>query len=168
MQGGIDALRSVPEHGRPAQLDVVQLAAVRAAILQSPTEHDFGTELWTLKRIGTVIERLHGVRFGQTNVWGILGRSLNKLPFWGHSWDNATHQGTLWHLSKSTVVTNDEQKQSVREGSDLTESGNAGQPKVLRFVTPCHNRFVFKKDNPFGVASMTGHKSANAQAVHTR
>ena len=72
-EGGIDALRAVPERGRPAQLDDAQLAAVRAAILQSPTEHGFGTELWTLKRVGTVIERLHGVRFGQTNVWRILG-----------------------------------------------------------------------------------------------
>lgn len=72
-EGGIDALRSVPERGRPAQLDVGQLATVRAAILQSPTEHGFGTELWTLKRVGTVIERLHGVRFGQTQIWRILG-----------------------------------------------------------------------------------------------
>ncbi|WP_445083206.1 IS630 family transposase [Candidatus Nitrotoga sp. HW29] len=72
-EGGIDALRSVPERGRPAQLDVGQLATIREAILQSPTEHGFGTELWTLKRVGTVIERLHGVRFGQTQIWRILG-----------------------------------------------------------------------------------------------
>jgi transposase len=78
-EGGIDALRAVPERGRPAQLDDEQLAAIRAAILQSPTEHGFGTELWTLKRVGTVIERLHGVRFGQTNVWRILG-SLGFSP----------------------------------------------------------------------------------------
>ncbi len=78
-EGGIDALRSVPERGRPAQLDAGQLAAVREAILQSPTEHGFGTELWTLRRVGTVIERLHGVRFGQTNVWRILG-SLGFSP----------------------------------------------------------------------------------------
>lgn len=78
-EGGIDALRSVPERGRPAQLDDAQLAAVRAAILQNPIEHGFGTELWTLKRVGTVIERLNGVRFGQTNVWRILG-SLGFSP----------------------------------------------------------------------------------------
>lgn len=72
-EGGIDALRSVPERGRPARLDEKQLAALRAAILQSPTEHGFGTELWTLKRVGAVIERMHGVRFGQTQVWRILG-----------------------------------------------------------------------------------------------
>jgi transposase len=73
-EGGIDALRSVPEPGRAAQLDATQLASLRAAILQSPTEHGFGTELWTLKRVGAVIERMHGVRFGQTQVWRILGR----------------------------------------------------------------------------------------------
>jgi transposase len=60
-EGGIDALRGVSERGRPARLDVQRLAAVRAAILQNPTEHGFGTGLWTLKRVGAVIERLHGI-----------------------------------------------------------------------------------------------------------
>ncbi len=77
--GGIDALRGVPERGRPARLDAAQLASVRTAILQSPTEHGFGTELWTLKRVGAVIERMHSVRFGQTQVWRILG-SLGFSP----------------------------------------------------------------------------------------
>jgi transposase len=78
-EGGIDALRAVPERGRPAQLDEQQLALVRAAVLRSPTEYGFGTELWTLKRVGVIIERLHGVRFGQTQVWRILG-SLGFSP----------------------------------------------------------------------------------------
>lgn len=73
-EGGIDALRTVPERGRPAQLDAGQLARVRSTLLQSPTEHGFGSELWTLKRVAAVIERMHGVRFGQTQVWRILGR----------------------------------------------------------------------------------------------
>ena len=78
-EGGIDALRAVPEAGRPAKLDPTQLAAVRAAVLQSPTEHGFGTELWTVKRVGAVIERMHGVRFSQGHVWRILG-SLGFSP----------------------------------------------------------------------------------------
>lgn len=78
-EGGIDALREAPDRGRPAQLDEQQLAAVRATLLQSPTAQGFGTELWTLKRVGTVIERMHGVRFGQTQVWRILG-SLGFSP----------------------------------------------------------------------------------------
>ncbi|MFY9329459.1 MAG: IS630 family transposase [Georgfuchsia sp.] len=78
-ESGIGALRAVPERGRPAQPDEQQLAAVRATLLRSPTEYGFGTELWTLKRVGAVIERLHGVHFGQTQVWRILG-SLGFSP----------------------------------------------------------------------------------------
>jgi transposase len=78
-EGGIEALREVPGRGRPAQLDKQQLAGVRAAVLQSPTEHGFGTELWTLKRVGAVIERMHGARFSKTQVWRILG-SLGFSP----------------------------------------------------------------------------------------
>jgi transposase len=72
-EGGIDALRAVPDRGRPAQLDAKQLASVRKALLQSPTQHGFSTELWTLKRVSALIDRMHGVRFGQTQVWRILG-----------------------------------------------------------------------------------------------
>lgn len=71
--GGLEALRAVPGRGRPAKLDEVQLEEVRRAVLQKPTEHGFGTDLWTLKRVGAVIKRLHGVQFGQTQVWRILG-----------------------------------------------------------------------------------------------
>jgi transposase len=80
-EGGIDALRSVPSRGRPARLDESQLEGLRRAILQKPTEHGFGTELWTLKRVGVVIERLYDVKFGQTQIWrivGALGFSVQK------------------------------------------------------------------------------------------
>lgn len=72
-EGGIDALRAVPPRGRPARLDETQLAGLRRAILQKPTAHGFGTELWTLKRVGVVIDRLYSVKFGQTQIWRILG-----------------------------------------------------------------------------------------------
>lgn len=72
-EGGIDALRSIPSRGRPARLDESQLDGLRRAILQKPTEHGFGTELWTLKRVGVVIERMYGVKFGPTQTWRILG-----------------------------------------------------------------------------------------------
>ena len=78
-EGGIDALRVVPSRGRPARLDDAQREDLRRAILQKPTEHGFGTELWTIKRVGVVIKRLHGVKFGQTQIWRILG-SLGFSP----------------------------------------------------------------------------------------
>jgi transposase len=72
-EGGIDALRAVPPRGRPAKLDEEQLAGLRRALLQSPTDHGFGTELWTLKRVGSLVQRLYGVQYGQTQIWRILG-----------------------------------------------------------------------------------------------
>jgi transposase len=72
-EGGIDALPEVPDRGRPSQLDQAQLVSVRAALLQGPTGRGFGTELWTIKRVGAVIERMHGVRFSHAHVWRILG-----------------------------------------------------------------------------------------------
>ena len=71
--GGIDALRAMPARGRPARLDAEQLQALGRALLQSPTEHGFEGELWTLRRVGVLIRRLHGVEFSQTQVWRILG-----------------------------------------------------------------------------------------------
>lgn len=72
-EGGIDALRAVPGRGRPARLDAQQLAQLRQALLHNPTEHGFGTELWTLKRVGMLIKRMYGVEFGQTQIWRFLG-----------------------------------------------------------------------------------------------
>jgi transposase len=59
--------------GRPSKLDAKQLDALRAALLQGAMAHDFGTELWTLKRVRVLIERLYGVRFSQVHVWRLLG-----------------------------------------------------------------------------------------------
>jgi transposase len=78
-EGGIDALRAVPLRGRPARLDEDKREELRRAILHKPTEHGFGTELWTLKRVGVVIKRMHGVTFSQAQIWRILG-SLGFSP----------------------------------------------------------------------------------------
>ena len=48
-------------------------AALAVGVARQTTEHGFGTELWTLKRVGVLIERLYGVKFGQTQIWRILG-----------------------------------------------------------------------------------------------
>ena len=72
-EGGRAALRAMPPRGRPARLDEQQLQALGRALLDKPTDHGFGTERWTLKRVGVLIERLYGVKFGQTQIWRILG-----------------------------------------------------------------------------------------------
>lgn len=63
----IDGLRTMAT-GRPAQPDDGQLAALRGALLQGAMAHDFGIELWTLKRVRVLIERLYGVRFSGVHV----------------------------------------------------------------------------------------------------
>lgn len=73
-EGGIDALRAMGGKGRPAQLDARQLAQLRRSLLASLTAHGFGTELWTLKRVRVLIERLFGVSYSQVHVWRLLGQ----------------------------------------------------------------------------------------------
>uniref|UniRef100_UPI0020296595 helix-turn-helix domain-containing protein n=1 Tax=Caballeronia sp. AAUFL_F1_KS47 TaxID=2921771 RepID=UPI0020296595 len=40
---------------------------------QGPLAHGFGTELWTLKRVRALIERLYGITFSEVHVWRLLG-----------------------------------------------------------------------------------------------
>jgi len=72
-EGGIDALRAMLP-GRPAQLDALQLDALRVALLQGAQAHGFDTELWTLRRVRALIEQLYGVRFSEVHVWRLLGQ----------------------------------------------------------------------------------------------
>lgn len=134
-EGGIDALRAVPERGRPAQLDEQQLAAVRATLLRSPTEYGFGTELWTLKRVGAVIERLHGVRFGQTQVWRILG-SLGFSPQKPEKRAIERNEDAVRSWKRSTWPS---LKKAQREGRLIVfvdESGISERPTRVRTWAP--------------------------------
>lgn len=72
-ESGIDALRAMGGKGRPARLDASQREALRRRLLDSPTEHGFGTELWTLKRVRVLIERMFDVSFSEVHIWRILG-----------------------------------------------------------------------------------------------
>ena len=72
-EGGIDALRDMAAPGRPARLQAWQLEELARALLNKPSVYGFETELWTLKRVGALIHRMYGVKFGLTNIWLILG-----------------------------------------------------------------------------------------------
>src|SRR5882672_7821909 len=45
---------------------------VERALLRGPQRHGFRTDLWTLPRVATVIERLTGVHYHAGHVWYIL------------------------------------------------------------------------------------------------
>ena len=72
-ESGIDALRDMAGPGRPARFEGYPLKELARALLEKTSACGFETELWTLKRVGVLIHRLYGVKFGLTNIWLILG-----------------------------------------------------------------------------------------------
>ena len=66
-------IRGAGRAGRPPKLEGGQLSLVDAALRQGARAHGFGTELWTLPRVATLIERVTGVRYHPGHVWKILG-----------------------------------------------------------------------------------------------
>jgi len=73
---GIDGLRGAQRAGRLPKLSDGQLAKVERALAQGPTRNGFATELWTLARVATVIEKVTGVSYSTTQTWSILRTRL--------------------------------------------------------------------------------------------
>lgn len=71
---GIDALRQARRTGPQSKLDEAALSRLREVLLESPTAHGFGTELWTLKRVRQLIRREFGVQHSEVHVWRLLGQ----------------------------------------------------------------------------------------------
>lgn len=80
-RGGTRALGKAKRSGRPPRLEASELKRVERALLEGPRAHGYDTDLWTLKRIGEVIEEMTGVAYHQGHVWRILkamGWSLQR------------------------------------------------------------------------------------------
>lgn len=75
-RGGIDALAGAGRAGRIRKLSDTQLAEVEQALSNGPRANGFPTELWTLARVASVIERLTGVGYSTTQTWVILRERL--------------------------------------------------------------------------------------------
>jgi transposase len=70
--GGAAALRGAGRAGRKPKLDRAQLQRLDRTLRQGARAHGFATDLWTLPRVATVIERLTGVHYHPGHVWRIL------------------------------------------------------------------------------------------------
>ena len=80
-RSGRAGLRGAGRAGRKPRLSATQLRSIEKALLAGPLAHGYRTELWTLARIGEVIERVAGVRYHPGHVWRVLhglGWSLQK------------------------------------------------------------------------------------------
>jgi transposase len=74
--GGRDALLGADRLGRTPRLSDEQLAEVETALMAGPKANGFATDMWTLARVGQVIERVTGVRYSQSQIWLILRQRL--------------------------------------------------------------------------------------------
>lgn len=72
-RGGLAALKSTGPRGRPSGLDATQRRELGRELKRGAVAHGFATELWTLARVGTLIQRLYGRRYSAVQVWRILG-----------------------------------------------------------------------------------------------
>ena len=71
---GRAGLKGAGRAGRKPRLSAAELADVERAIRAGPAAHGFRTDLWTLPRIATLIERRTGVRHHPGHVWRLLRR----------------------------------------------------------------------------------------------
>ena len=72
-RGGATALRGAGRAGPKPKLNPKQLRQVETELRRGARAHGFATDLWTLPRVATVMERRTGVHYHPGHVWKILG-----------------------------------------------------------------------------------------------
>jgi transposase len=70
--GGAKSLRAAGRAGRLPRLGTEELTQVAAELEKGPRAHGYPTELWTLARVGEVIETLTGVSYHPGHIWKLL------------------------------------------------------------------------------------------------
>jgi transposase len=73
---GRDGLYGAGRAGRRPKLSAEQLEQVEAALANGPEANGYTTDLWTLKRVAEVIERVSGVAYHPAHVWHLLRDQL--------------------------------------------------------------------------------------------
>jgi transposase len=76
-EGGKRALRNRPIPGRPSRLTSEQLHSLAALLDRSPSSFGFHGEVWTTKRIATLIKREFKVQYHPDHI----SRLVRKLGF---------------------------------------------------------------------------------------
>jgi transposase len=79
-EGGLDALKAKPLHGRPPVLNGKQVRWIYQAVTEKdPRQFQFEFALWTVAMIREVIRRHLGVRLSRVSVWRLL-KKLGLTP----------------------------------------------------------------------------------------
>jgi transposase len=86
-------LRAAGRAGRKPRLERKQWAMIERGLRAGPAAHGFSTDVWTLPRVATLIERLTGVAHHPGHVWRLLrgmGWSLQRPTRRARERDEAT------------------------------------------------------------------------------
>ena len=78
-QNGMEALKAKPHPGGQPRLTDTQKRQLVRILQKGPTKHGYPTQLWTCRRVATVIEREFGVKYHHCHVWKLL-RALDWSP----------------------------------------------------------------------------------------
>src|SRR5213075_420804 len=62
-QKGKQALRKAGRAGRLPRLSLKQKESIKAALVKGPEAHGYATALWTIGRVGALIEEKTGVKY---------------------------------------------------------------------------------------------------------
>ena len=72
--GGRRGLHGAPRTGRPPLLDANDQKRLIAALKAGSLAQGYSSDLWTLGRVGKLIETLTGQRYCESGVWRLLKR----------------------------------------------------------------------------------------------
>ena len=84
-RGGPEALRAVPRPGRPPRIPRERQATLPSILAKGALAYGFSTDLWTIPRIGKVVQTEWGTRYSSTAIWRMLKRH-------GLSWQKPRRQ----------------------------------------------------------------------------
>jgi len=87
-RSGRDALRAAGRAGRLPKLRPEELAKIESALAKGAQANGYPNDLWTLKRVAEVIERMTGVAYHPAHVWYLLRQGLK----W--SWQRPARRAT--------------------------------------------------------------------------
>jgi transposase len=72
--GGVKRVAQLGARGRPRRLSDAQLQELGQLLKKGALAAGYATEMWTLPRIGTLIQESFGVRLANSSVWRLLGQ----------------------------------------------------------------------------------------------
>ena len=71
-KGGLAAIKAKPVPGRPRKMSEQDRSRLFDLLLKGALAYGFPNDLWTLKRIASVIQKEFGVQYHPNHIWRIL------------------------------------------------------------------------------------------------